>query len=347
MPKFKLVSDKNLIKIVRKYMGKVPVSERELLIFEKNIIPGFFRPQLSGKHKMEYIAPMSKPLAQYMKQNLTVHKLYSIIAQTIETVKKIERYGLYLNNLLLDERLIYVKELSGELLFLYEPVLNRDSSTNVYAFLADLLAEIETKDTSVQVENRKLKAFFKDPQNYRIEDIEMFILLAYPQIYQQITRIDNKNRGKSGCIASSQLSYLNHNKVNNQNDQNDVNDTTSLDEVEGTILLDSEDGTVLLTDTQPIARICRRSDGETYYIRACEFHIGKSSDAECYIQDNHAISRKHAFILHRECDYFIVDDGSTNHTYVNGQMLEPGTETLLHHEDVIRFGDEEFDFYEE
>lgn len=327
MSKFRLASDKNLIKIIRKYFGKVPVNEREMEMFENNILPGLFRPRLEGKHKIVYTAPMSKSLVDYMKKGLTVHKLYGILAQVVEITKKIEKYGFYLNNLVLDERLIYVREMTGELIFLYEPVESRDNNTNVYAFLADFVRRIKAEEKELQEECEKLKAFFSDSSNYRMEDVEKYIVKEYPQIYQQITRIEKENRGKSSKHLEEE------------------GGTTLLYDEDGTTLLDDEDGTVLLTEVRQKPKLYRLKNSTMAEINGYEFHIGKSISCDFCISDNKAISRNHAVILCRGSEYFLRDENSTNHTYVNGMMLEGGTEKELQSGDKIRLADEEFEFY--
>lgn len=350
MSKFRLVADKNLIKIVRKYWGKVPFNKRELEMFEKNLISGLFRPRLQGKHRLIYTAPMSVPLREYMKRGVTVHKLYSILAQTAEIVKKIERHGFYMNNLVLDERLIYVKEMTGELLFLYEPVESRDNYVNIYAFLTDLVGGVKSDSQEMQRECEQIKAFLTESNHYRVEEIEKFIIKVYPQIYQQINRVEKETSGKSGFIASSQLSYQEHYaeyKVENEPMWSGEDKGTVLLEEEeiGTTLLEEEGDTVLLAESN--AKLCRLANLDLVEIHGNEFHIGKSADCEYCIGDNKAISRKHAVIFCRGNTYSIRDEDSTNHSYVNGIMLNAGVEVELRHNDVIKLANEEFEFYSE
>lgn len=314
-------------------MGKVPVNERELRIFEENLLPGLFRPQLMGKHKIVYTAPMSIPLGEYMKKDLTVHKIYNILAQVVEMTKKVEIYGFYLYNLVLDEQLIYVKEMTGELYFLYEPLADRDNSTNVYAFLSDLTGKIKSKERAVAEECARIRDFFADPGNYRIEDIERFIMGAYPQIYQQVIRAES---GMSGFITSSRLSYREHYEKKGG--------TVLLqEEEEGTVLLqEEEEGTVLLEEPKA-ARLYRKRTGEIIDIRGYEFHIGKDTKLDYCIGDNKAISRRHAAIYCMGAEYSIQDEHSTNHTYVNGKLLEAGSMEPLENGDIVRLADEEFE----
>ena len=56
------------------------------------------------------------------------------------------------------------------------------------------------------------------------------------------------------------------------------------------------------------------------------------------------VSRSHANIVKRGNDYFIVDTNSTNHTYVNGAMIQSNVEIKLEENTRIKFANEEFEF---
>jgi len=75
------------------------------------------------------------------------------------------------------------------------------------------------------------------------------------------------------------------------------------------------------------------------------FRIGKEkSFVDFYIGDSTAISRCHANIITKANQYYIVDTNSTNHTYVNGSMLESNVETVIAHQNKIRLVNEDFLF---
>ncbi len=331
MSKFRLLPDKNLVRIARKYGKDMPINQRELDILEKNMMNGFFRPQTEGRKKIVYTAPSGKPLAIY-KKNITVHKLYGVLAQIVEVTKRIENYGLYLNNLILDERLIYARELTGELFFLYEPVRCRENGTNLFAFLPDWISSIKSDDQNVQSECEKLKTFLADPANYRREHIEDFIASAYPQIYQQVARSNVSTKGA----------------VQKQNAVKEEMGTILLkEEEEGTTLLGDEEGTMLLSEAGPAGKLCRLKNDDVILLSGDEFRIGKDRGCDYCINDNMAVSRNHAVILCGRAGYVIRDEHSMNHSYVNGKIVPPGEERELQNGDVIRLADEDFTFYME
>ncbi|MBR2048768.1 MAG: FHA domain-containing protein [Oscillospiraceae bacterium] len=93
------------------------------------------------------------------------------------------------------------------------------------------------------------------------------------------------------------------------------------------------------------AYLIRQSTQEKTLVNKALFRIGKEQSYVDYcISNNSAISRSHATILKKGEDYFIVDTNSTNHTYVNGKMIQSNVETRLSHGDTVRLANEDFEF---
>ena len=63
-----------------------------------------------------------------------------------------------------------------------------------------------------------------------------------------------------------------------------------------------------------------------------------------YCVSNPEVSRKHLQIIKLDNSYYIKDLRSKNHTYLNKEELEPGTEYLLKDKDVIEIASEQFIF---
>lgn len=95
--------------------------------------------------------------------------------------------------------------------------------------------------------------------------------------------------------------------------------------------------------TEP--HLIRSKNNEKIPLNKPVFRIGKErSYVDYFISDNTAISRGHANIVDHNGEYFVVDTNSTNHTYVNGAMIQPGVETKLAHGDKVRLANEDFEF---
>lgn len=101
-----------------------------------------------------------------------------------------------------------------------------------------------------------------------------------------------------------------------------------------------------MQQTQAITpHLIRNKNNEKILLNKPVFRIGKEkSYVDYFIGDNTAVSRSHANIITRENTYFVVDTNSTNHTFVNGKMIQSSTETEIHHGDKIRLGNEDFEF---
>ena len=91
--------------------------------------------------------------------------------------------------------------------------------------------------------------------------------------------------------------------------------------------------------------IVRVDNGEKVIIQKQVFKIGKASrGVDYHVSDNGAISRQHAIITKKEDGYYIKDNKSTNHTYVDGRELGEGEEVLLKNNSKFKLADEEFQF---
>ena len=113
------------------------------------------------------------------------------------------------------------------------------------------------------------------------------------------------------------------------------------DEVPETSIL-VEDGAAA---SKPKPYLVRLNTGERVTIDKEIFKIGKDKSYVDYcVADNKYVGRSHANIIHRGDQYFIIDNNSTNHSYVNGTMLKSNDEVALNHEDKIRLANEDFVF---
>ena len=91
--------------------------------------------------------------------------------------------------------------------------------------------------------------------------------------------------------------------------------------------------------------LIRVNTNERIMITKQNFKVGKASMGVDYtVKGNGAVSRVHAVIMNKDGIYYIRDNKSTNHTYVNGKMLEEGENELLTQDCKIVLGDEEFIF---
>ena len=319
MAKYRIVSKGNIVTIKSKLSFGEQINEREINVFEQQIFRGCFRPRQEGKKTIIYTAPDVVPLISYLKKGVEEETFFLLVAQTIEMTKKIEMNGLYLHNLMLQPEMVFVCERTREVFFVYQPINCRITSGNVYAFLADTV-------------------------QYEIEDIERYIREKCPQAFRKIVKAET---GKSGYITNDRSSYERH----YHSDSNDEGGTTLLMEEDesGTTLLtqqeDDEGDTTLLQQEERYPILERISTGESVTVRKNIFNIGKEKENDFTIINNKAVSRRHAVIERINGTYYLMDKSSTNHTYLNGEMLDAENSYVLSDHDSIQIADEEFTFY--
>lgn len=127
-----------------------------------------------------------------------------------------------------------------------------------------------------------------------------------------------------------------------QNGRNTVNGGKGEDdEWSKTVMIrpDGEDKTVKLKTEQP-----HLLNHEVYIpVAQFPFSIGKASAS--YIVANPTVSRLHATIIQQSDGYYIIDEESSNGTYVNGKRLVPKMPEKLRNQDKLLLSDEEFVFY--
>lgn len=98
-------------------------------------------------------------------------------------------------------------------------------------------------------------------------------------------------------------------------------------------------------DTPKQPYLLRIKNGERIPITGNIFRLGKEEKFVDYvIHDNEAISRSHANIISRNGRYFLQDNNSTNHSFLNGQQCVSNVELPLQDKASIRLGNEEFQF---
>ena len=111
----------------------------------------------------------------------------------------------------------------------------------------------------------------------------------------------------------------------------------------------ADEGTLVLGEDQnvPPARLVHAGDHQEIKITKPMFTIGKSyGRVDYFVENNPAVSRQHARIEYRDGSFFIVDMNSTNHVYVDGEMIRAQTPVQIRDGQIIRLADEVYTFRE-
>lgn len=355
--------------VKRKLVWGEKISEREVQVFKSTLIRGLVRPNVEGK-KITYTVPGNQTLQKYLQSGIGKKEFFVIIAQIIELTKKIDRYGLNINNLILNIQYVYMNNLTKEMHFIYQPVVNKDISTSIYAFVNDIAyAAVFQLDEDTQFINDFMK-FLQNMERYSATEIEQYILKKYPETYKQVKREQPK-------------STVLHSKAWSQEQDDDDMDTALLeddDDMDTILLMEDEDmdtglleededmdtmllmededmDTCLLDEEEPqtvllneevrkYPYLIRMTTYEQVEVNKPVFRIGKEkSYVDYFIANNNAVSRLHADIIEKNNSYYIKDNNSTNKTYVNGTIVIAGQEVEIRDGDQIMIANETFEFH--
>lgn len=108
----------------------------------------------------------------------------------------------------------------------------------------------------------------------------------------------------------------------------------------------SSGSTDIESEESPYPYLIRESTNQIISVDKPGFHIGKDKNTSDFcVTDNSAISRSHAVIHTRDDRYFIVDQNSTNKTYIDGRAIPPNQEVEIFPGAKIKLANEEFVFY--
>lgn len=164
---------------------------------------------------------------------------------------------------------------------------------------------------------------------------------------------EEENKSKKGLFSMLFKEKEPKSKNKSKKKENDSAEEYSVDfcDKNGDIIPDGpdENATVCIRGNHGKERpsfLLRTKTNERIFIRKNNFKIGTEKKSVDYcITDNTAVSRMHASIVKKNDIYFIVDNHSTNHTYLNDKAIKENSEVKLLNKSRVRLADEEFVFY--
>lgn len=369
--KFKIIFKDSQVIVKCKLNKNDDISQKEMEVFNSKFIRGLMRPKITGDKKIEYLAPGNISLSSHIKSGLTKKDFYLIFAQFVECLKKIEWNGFNINNLVLNTDYIFFNNVTSEVQFIYQPIENNQNTNNVFSFIYDL-ANQANATLSIEEDNSFLNhliSTLKSMKTISPEVLENYIIKTYPQIYKKVKR---SKPGESQSLKQTGRSYFEKKyeetggkSFSTQDDdeatglldedeeatgllfEEDDDATGLLDEdEEGTTVL-GDDGTSLLENNEPVfPYLIRINTYEKVKVNKPVFRIGKEkSYVDYFVMSNNAVSRIHADIITENNQYFIKDNNSTNHTFVNGTMIPVNQNVEIFDGDALMLANEPFEFH--
>lgn len=105
--------------------------------------------------------------------------------------------------------------------------------------------------------------------------------------------------------------------------------------------------TTLLSASVRLPFLIRKNTNEKILINRDVFKMGKEKSYVDYYVENDAVSRSHADIIRKKDSFFMIDQNSLNHTFLEGRKLPPKQYVKLESGQSFALADEEFVFYYE
>ena len=187
-------------------------------------------------------------------------------------------------------------------------------------------------------EKNTYKVKIKKEKKKKINIKEIFNLSSFVDNKKEYSKKENKKNNNEAIIENK------NDKTSDHAEEISYNKTV--------IIKNSADNgkTVLLNALNSglypsMPYLIRKKNSEKINISSNLYRIGKDIDYVDYvIQDNPTISRAHADIIKINNDYYLQDNNSKNHSYINEIMLSDGQAAKLEHNSEVRLSDELFIF---
>lgn len=328
------------------------VNIREVDKFKTKKINGLMSPDVSGSKLINYKGPAGEPINKFLKSDVTISDFFTVFVQILEVIKAVERNGLNTNNLIFNQKYVFVNRTTKEVNFIYQPIISSNVSLNIFAFLYDVCYTPSfVKEQEVRLVT-DLSDFMHHLQIFSADDIEDYIATSFPNAFKNVQR---RQPGQSQVLRKHQWDEVDEEKPVDDLatdilvEDDDLGTEVLVDEEDTALLVEEELGTELLVENAertPVAYLIRRRTNERIEINKPAFRVGKErSYVDYFVESNSAVSRIHIDILTRDNSFFIKDNKSTNGTFVDRRRLQPEVEEEIFDGCEIVLANEEFEFH--
>lgn len=123
------ISDGELI-IKSKLAREEIINPREWELLSSGSMRGIMKVKKGSFNRLIFTAPESEPLKRFLMQGLTKEEFASVLAQLVRVLMELDQYALQMCNLELHIESVYITPRTRELIFIYRPVMNKESCKN-------------------------------------------------------------------------------------------------------------------------------------------------------------------------------------------------------------------------
>lgn len=331
MSKLKVSIKKSTVTAMMKAGRKERINETELSQLARIKPCGIMHVTKTKKDSVIYTCPANINLTDRLKKAIIKYDFFFMIEQIVIMVEDVYNNGLNVNSVRFNMDDVYINEMTKEMYFIYFPIVGGQESADIVGFIENI---IYTMTPVINEDTNYISRFM-----YYVRSFHGFNGNAIEKY------ISREERAVVNVLKNKAVTMQ-------QTMQQQIMQQVMQGSMDGTTVL-SDDGISVqqIQQMQPVnyhfASLTRQVTGEKIELGKPSFVLGKNPEKSDYaVAGNTNISRVHAVITTRNGRYYVMDQNSTNGTFINGRIIKAGQETEILPGDCLMLANEEFIFNE-
>lgn len=327
MSKLKVSIKKSTVTAMMKAGRKERINETELSQLARIKPCGIMHVTKTKKDSVIYTCPANINLTDRLKKAISKYDFFFMIEQIVIMVEDVYNNGLNVNSVRFNMDDVYINEMTKEMYFIYFPIVGGQESADIVGFIENI---IYTMTPVINEDTNYISRFM-----YYVRSFNGFNGNAIEKY------ISREERAVVNVLKNTAVTM-----------QQQIMQQVMQGSMDGTTVL-SDDGISVqqIQQMQPVnyhfASLTRQVTGEKIELGKPSFVLGKNPEKSDYaVADNTNISRVHAVITTRNGRYYVMNQNSTNGTFINGRIIKAGQETEILPGDCLMLANEEFIFNE-
>lgn len=331
MSKLKVSIKKSTVTAMMKAGRKERINETELSQLARIKPCGIMHVTKTKKDSVIYTCPANINLTDRLKKAVSKYDFFFMMEQIVIMVQDVYNNGLNVNSVRFNMDDVYINEMTKEMYFIYFPIVGGQESADIVGFIENI---IYTMTPVINEDTNYISRFM-----YYVRSFHGFNGNAIEKY------ISREERAVVNVLKNTAVTMQ-------QTMQQQIMQQVMQGSMDGTTVL-SDDGISVqqIQQMQPVnyhfASLTRQVTGEKIELGKPSFVLGKNPEKSDYaVAGNTNISRVHAVITTRNGRYYVMDQNSTNGTFINGRIIKAGQETEILPGDCLMLANEEFIFNE-
>lgn len=319
MSKVKVKIKKTAISVRVKTEHKEIINESELNQLTRINPRGIMHVTSVKKGCAEYSCPAVVSLTERFKKNISRYDFFFMMEQIVIMVQDVCDSGLNINSVRFNPDEVYINEMTKEMYFIYFPLVSGQDRADIVSFIENIIYSITPVINEDTDYISRFMYYVRSFHGFNGNAIEKYITREERAVVNVLRNMEISSMGQQGTTVLAEDSMMTLQPQQIPQPQKPMQ--------------------------YHFASLTRQVTGEKIELNKPSFVLGKSPESADYaIADNTNVSRIHATIITRNGRYYVMDQRSTNGTFVNGRIIKPNQEVELLTGDCLMLANEEFVF---